>query len=457
MKMHGVVYYERYCRKCRNRVKIQVHDYGLLDFETLDEKIGHTNFELRPLECPKCGQEELPENLAMYNKIGNHSELMFRKTLGSEELPVIGEGGEYGVTRSTEEQAEYDRGLEKIQDVWEERKEEFWDGYCRWAIEDWRKAVSELEVSEMTRGCQEVGLPLLPGSASVAAWRKTVRGIEEGKRQQFWEIANTEMIEKDILWVFPDHWDMDRFIRRYGRERMRYVILHIPLPEELEKWRTEAISKLVKKKTGDTGVLFERIGQLGQELDRQRKRSQQLSLQLREERQHKADLEEKLSILRRELEESREKRQLSFRDADDVRKIRSLKGLVRELRREVERLNDLIPKSEEEEEPILKEKEEKTQQKEQEPDLSHLQGKTVAVFGRLGDVKEIEGIRILYHDGDRVNLDMARVAREADILIVLTRWVSHGVMWRLKEYSAEQGKEIRFVRETGIKRILEQI
>lgn len=81
----------------------------------------------------------------------------------------------------------------------------------------------------------------------------------------------------------------------------------------------------------------------------------------------------------------------------------------------------------------------------------------MAVFGRLGEKEEMEGVRLLYHDGDRIDLSMARVAREADILIILTRFVSHGVMWRLKEYAADEGKEIRFVRETGTQRILERI
>lgn len=455
-KIHGVAYFERDCQKCQKRLVAKVHDYGLLDFETLDEKVGHTEFELRPFECPKCARAEYPETLAMYNEAGDKPELIFRKPLGSTEMPVVGEGGPYGVARSPEEQAEYDRGLEKIPDVWEEGKEAFWEEYCRWAMEDWRKAVAELEIPEMAAGYQAVGIPLLPGSASVAAWRKAVREMEEEKRKTFWQAANTELVEKDILWVFPDNWDMEKFVRRYGRERIRYVILNVPLPEELEKWRTEAISHLVKKKkTGDTGILFERIGQLGQELERQRRRSQQLSQQLREERQQRAELEGKLSDLRRDLEAAEEGRRVIHRDPDDIRKIRSLKGLVRELRAEVERLNALVPDVEQE--LTVTEEEEPLQEVEKsEPDLSDLAGKTVAVFGRLGDVEEAEGIRVIYHDGDRVDLSMARAAREADVLVVLTRLVSHGVMWWLKVYAANHGKEIRFVRETGIKRILER-
>ncbi|SFS31666.1 hypothetical protein SAMN05444972_101151 [Marininema halotolerans] len=37
-------------------------------------------------------------------------------------VPVIGNTDEYGVTRTAEDQAEYDRGLEKITQVREKRK-----------------------------------------------------------------------------------------------------------------------------------------------------------------------------------------------------------------------------------------------------------------------------------------------------------------------------------------------
>lgn len=203
-----------------------------------------------------------------------------------------------------------------------------------------------------------------------------------------WVAANTWMVEESILSKNPDFWDMDQLAKRYGRERVRYVMLHVPLPEELEKWRTEAIAGLVKKKkTGDTGILFERIGQLGQELDRQRRRSHQLSLQIREERQQRAEMEEKLSTLRRDLQAAEEGRRVIHRDPDDIRKIRSLKGLVRELRAEVERLNALIPGPEVE--PAVEEEPRQVEEG-QAADWSHLAGKTVAVFGRLGDVEEIE-------------------------------------------------------------------
>lgn len=279
-KSHVVAYYERKCQTCERKLVAKVYDYGLLDSKSLDEQLGKINFELRPFACPICKNADFPETFSMYDESGKEPKLLLRETIGTEELPVMGEEGPYGMVRSAEEQAEYDRGLEKVSDVWENEKAEFWHGYCQWAMEDWRKAVSELQAPEIAAGSQAVGISLLPGSASVAAWRKAVRELEDEKRSAFWQSANKYMIEESILYVYPDHWDIDRFVKRYGRERIRYVMLHVPLPEELEKWRTEAIAKLVKKKqSGDAGVLFARIGQLGKELERQRRRSEHLSQQ----------------------------------------------------------------------------------------------------------------------------------------------------------------------------------
>lgn len=80
--------------------------------------------------------------------------------------------------------------------MWEKGKATFWAGYVRWALDDWRRAVSELREDEIRSGCREVGMPFLSASASIAAWRKHAREMEKGKRGKFWVAANTEMLEK---------------------------------------------------------------------------------------------------------------------------------------------------------------------------------------------------------------------------------------------------------------------
>ncbi|PTX46856.1 hypothetical protein C8P63_1561 [Melghirimyces profundicolus] len=225
-----------------------------------------------------------------------------------------------------------------------------------------------------------------------------------------------------------------------------------------KKARKPSKNKIMEPEQSEEALIErEEINHLTKEVERYQQRNKKLEQILANERAEKSKLEERIHQLQGQVNELNQREMVQYqRDPRDIRKIHSLKGLVRELRAEVERLSDLNPKPQER---TMIEKDKPKQQVEEnlEPDLSLLRGKTVAVFGRLGKAKEVEGIRLIYHDGNRVDLPMARAAREAAVLVVLTRLVSHGVMWRLKEYAADRGKEIRFVRETGIQRILEKI
>jgi len=196
------------------------------------------------------------------------------------------------------------------------------------------------------------------------------------------------------------------------------------------------------------------IEQLKEEVTYLQQRNDKLTQILADERAEKSRLEKKVHELQEQNNELKQREMVTYqRDPRDIRKIKNLKGLIRELQAEIGRLNDLVPKSHDQTEvearkPALELK--------AELDLSPLRGKTVAVFGRLSEEREMEGVRLIYHNGDRVNLSMARAAKQADELVVLTRLVSHEVMWRLKEYAAEEEKGIQFLRETGEKRILEK-
>ena len=114
---------------------------------------------------------------------------------------------------------------------------------------------------------------------------------------------------------------------------------------------------------------------LGRELDRQRRRSEELSRALLELRQEKAATEESLSEARQKIIELQNKKVVYERDPDDIRKIREFKGLIRELRTEVKRLESLIPEQEvqpEETEEVIEEA------VEERVSLDILKGKTVA-------------------------------------------------------------------------------
>ena len=140
------------------------------------------------------------------------------------------------------------------------------------------------------------------------------------------------------------------------------------------------------------------------------------------------------------------------RDPEDARRIARLKSLVRELREEVLRLREMLPRGEstpdeEEPTPALAPPEEAPRPEEV------LAGRTVAAFGRVGE--PLEGpVRLLWHHGDRWDVEAERLAKEADVLVVVTRFCSHEVMWAAKEFAADSGKPVGFARGGGAESVL---
>ena len=451
-KFHMASHLDRQCR-CGATLSMRVHDYGLLTYPELDAQFGQQNFPVVKSKCPNCETEDWPEYLVMYNISSGGMEPVVRVRVGTDGLPVVGgESLPYAVIISPEDQSEYDRGLEKKDDCYQEHEKTFWAKYCDYALSKWPQILRELTTKEFVAAYQALGLPMLPGHASTTAWRKdTERRIAGDTRQLFWHLVNQYLVEEEFIWTPIDTWPMDIWIREYGRERVTYLTLHVPLPEELERWRTKALGKVVKKKSGESGVLFERIGQLGRDLDKQRNRSVELSRLLADARQENAALSEQVGRLKREIKELKGRPAAVARDPEDVRKIQSLKGLVAELRTEVERLAGLLPEPEE----IQEEPETVSAPPQEILDLSVLAGKTILAVGWPRETMEIEGCRVIWYHGDGVDADLQTLARQADVYVVLTRYCSHAAMWWLKEAAIDRDLPAVFVRETNTERILE--
>jgi hypothetical protein len=454
-KLHMVNHLERRC-KCGATLSMRVHDYGLLTYPELDDQLGQNNIPVVKVKCPNCGIEEWPEYLVMYDITSGKMEPAIRSKIGSDGFPVVGGDTPYGVTLSPKEQAEYERGLEKKDSHYEAHKKEFWDRYCEFALERWPQMLRELTRKEYAAAYEEMGLPIPARNPSLAAWRRDTEKhlTDNDTRRLFWYIANRYLVEQEFVWTPIDTWPMAEWIREYGRERVAYITLHVPLPEELERWRTKAISLVVKKKSGETGVLFERIGQLGRDLDRQRNRSVELSRLLTEARQENAALAEQVGQLKKEITELRNRPPVVTRDPDDMRKIRALKGLVAELRAEVERLAVLVP-ADEVESYETPEEVEALEAPREKIDISVLAGKTILVAGWPREAVEADLCRVVWHHGDSVDVELQALAREADIYVVLTRYCSHAVMWWLKEAAIDRDVPVLFVRETNVGRIME--
>jgi len=456
--VHIVTHLERRCKRCKINVSVRVQDYGeQTNWDSLDDQLDKSLYQIIKVRCPNCGIEEWPEFTVMYNISGKKPEQMIKTKIGSEDMPVIGNGDTpYAIGYTLEEEAEYNRGLAKIKDHYQGRSEEFWTNYCQFALEKWSSLLKDLTDKEFESAYVQLGLPVPIGSnvISVAAWRKDAekRINTDELKLVFWRASNRYLVEEEFVWAPIGQWPMDEWIKIYGRERVTYLTLNVPLPEELELWRTKALAKVIKKRSGETGVLFERIGQLGKELDKQRNRSMELGRQLMESRQENAALTDQVWKLKQENATLKNKPAEVIRDPGDLRKIKSLKGLVDELRAEVDRLAGLLP-----EEVITPEADisyiEETRAETQ-TSIIDLTGKTVLIVGWLRETVDAE-CRVLWHDGDSVDVKLQTLTTEADIFVVLTRFISHQAMWWLKAEAVEQDKPILFVRETNVDRILD--
>lgn len=456
---HVMLYYERQCRNCKNTLRALVHDYGeVRNLEDIDEKFGSHDFPVLPIKCSACGQEDWPEYMVLCEASNNN--VIARIKIGSHELPVVGGSAPYAVVRSEEEQAELERGLAKIKDHFAEHEEEFWESYTKWALERWDEALKSLSTAEWVAAYNELGIEVAPFSSS-AAYRKDAASRFKGdERVKLWRAANKWLVYNELLWVPIDAWPIEEYVTRYGKERITWLLLNIPLPEELERFRTEKIAAVVpRKQSGPQAALWERIRQLGDELAKQRRRAENLSRQLAEERAEKARLEAELAAARKEIEHLKEsaRNQPSVRSIEDITRISRLKALIAELRNEVASLRKRLQAYETEDEVV-----EDTAQEpppvsippEERVDVfEYMSDKTIAAYGRLDETYN-EGPTVRWHDGDRWDSDAEKMARESDVLVILTRLCSHEVMWAAKEYAADIGKPIAFSRGSGLESVV---
>ncbi|MEW6226577.1 MAG: DUF2325 domain-containing protein [Bacillota bacterium] len=449
-KVHVKLFFERVCRKCHRSVRALVHDYGELTAEEADKAFGLHDFPVYPLRCLECDTEEFPTHVVGFD--ASKDTEIFRARMGTADMPVVGENTPYAVVRSLEEMAEYERGLAKLADLFREKETEFWESFVAWAEEDWPSRLKELSKIELSLGLSAAGRPA-PPELSAAAHRQQALKLRDGERRVFWQAANRYLIEREFLFDPPDFWDTESWAQKYGRERVLWVLLNFPLPDELERWRTEKLALLVKKRSG---ALWERVQQLGQALDRQRRRAEELSRTVFDLRQEIACLQEKLAAEREErrklFAEVGKLRQAETPAERDRAKLDRYKALVKELREETKRLYSLLPEIVPEE--LIMEKPQTEAVAELPNPRETLSGKTVAAFGFAREPWHDGDVQVLWHHGDRWDAEAERLAKEADVLVVLTRFCSHEAMWAAKEFAADTGKPVAFAHGGGVESVL---
>jgi len=348
-------------------------------------------------------------------------------------------------------------GLARVEECFAEVEAGFWESYCVWAVERWAEVVKELTVFEWRRAYEELGLEHEPSANGVWFRRDAEKRFRKApEREQLFRAANHYLVYDEFLWTAVDQWPVEEWAGVYGKGRTTWLVLNLPLPEELEKYRTEKLAALIPRKPHDKEApLWERIRQLGYELERQRRRAAGLSAELQRARQDRARLETELSLLREEIRALREQeQQRGSAVVEDSARVRRLKGLISELRAEVKRLESLLPT------PVI-ESSTPTQEEPapavEEGAVSLPQGYTIAAFGFQKERSEVNGATILWHHGDRWDKEAEVIIAQADAAVILTRTCSHEVMWAVKEYAADTGLLVGYSRGSGVESVLREV
>lgn len=431
LPIHMLAFLTGKCPKCRTYNEEMVCDYGKVLYRDLEEKMDKQVHQIKRIICKKCSSECFP------------SHLVYRVANGVEILRVeLRMGGEI----SEEENNAIQKGHEDRKAVFKSQEVDFWAAFTSFALEEWRESVNELLRSEIEQAYKQLGITVTLTTDQQARRDVLNRLKTDQDKSDFWRLANHYFIYDELLDIGAMGWTMDVYAKRYGSRRTRFTLMHFPIAEAHERYRTQWIGQLFRRDKGDNAFLLRRISQLSDDVTRANKRVTEIFHQNETYKHEVAGLQTKLAAA---YEASRKEEKATInRDPDDIRKIRELKSFVSELMAE---LRELRP-AEESLPPV--ELTEEAQRPEEHPvDTSVLSGKTVGIIGGIKRIVDREyPCNILISDG--TGPDFYSVLDQSDYIVVLTRYVSHAAMWEAKAHALQEDKPALYLSETNVERIL---
>lgn len=361
-----------------------------------------------------------------------------------------------GKDLSREEMDHIDRGAEIQLQIWKEQKQEILEKYYEWVIQEnlWQKTVDEFLPKELQSAAESLKLVEPGKKLSRSEANHILRQMSvEGKKLVFIHI-NQKMMEEIIYSMYMPEWPIERWKNTYGKHRIIWPVVHMPLAEDLEPQRISAIAKLGGSKRPETAILFERIQSLEANLHRKLEQVQKQEELLAEVRAEKARIEERLSGAYDEIRKLRSQVQELKQGQKEVqllpeRKLEGLKGIIAEMREELKKRPSAQPVTQailDEKEPIAVE------------DVkSALTDKVVGIIGGHRYEQTGKFPNVITASGDESSVEFENLLRKSEVLVVLTQHVSHSAMWAAKAYAIEYDKPILFTKHINIPIILKEV
>lgn len=439
--IHVKVYLAGRCTKCNHYNETMIHDYGRMVYRKLEDAMDTTKHQVRPIDCTKCSTSYAPEYLVYRDQ--------------DTQQDILQGAINYGGAIDAEAGERMNEGHDRRYEIYQDQERDFWGAYIDYALADWRSAVGELLRAEIESGAAAIGLVANWKTEQQARREIVSKVVTEDERKAFWRAANDYFIQEEILNIGAMGWTPEIYVKRYGPARTRFAIMYFPIAPALEDLRTKYIGQLFKREKGDNAFLLRRIGQLSEQLQKKTTMATELMREADEQKHKISGLQDKLGAANKRIKVLEQQIQPpEARILDDQRRIRELKSFIGELMGELRRLRPDEQPVEAENPPELKEV---IGPSDIADDLSNLEGKTLAIVG--GNRRIVTNdypCRILTHNADRLDPDFYAILDQADIIAVLTRFISHAAMWEAKAHAAEQGKYIFYPQETNVNRIVSE-
>jgi|GEM_PF-5133719 Protein involved in chromosome segregation, interacts with SMC proteins len=441
--MEVIISLARHCPRCKRWAITEVDRCIVKSLDQL-ESMPLGNVPISNIEC--CGLSEAPTHLVISDSSKKEPHFV---PLGTAEIPLAGK------THTQEEIERIDRGAEIQLSLWREQRGQILNDYYEWVKREGflHKVIDEFMKKEMQAALDKMGVLKSGKQLSRSEAVHVIRRMNsEGQRQVFCIISEV-MIEDIIFAMYQTEWPVEQWRNTYGKHRIIWPVVHMPIVDDLEGLRISAIAKLGGTKRPETAILFERIRSLEDNLRRRAEQVRNQNDLLVELRAKQAGTEEKLSLayaeIRRLKTENVELLQACKIEPD--RRVREFKGLIAEMRQELRRLQ---PK----EEVVAVTLDETTPTESvvscvQQFDLSD---KVIGIIGGLRQEQAENFANVITATGDE-DPAFVRILTSSDILVVLTQHVSHSSMWAAKEYAIENEKLIVYSRHINLPLILMEV
>ncbi|WP_240420341.1 hypothetical protein [Paenibacillus periandrae] len=446
-QLHVILSFISICSDCSRRTEEIIEDFGKMDLAALERKMEERDISLYPILCKNCGQSTLPTIMRLFDKL--QKRIITEAKIGIDVPVVDGERAGYVYSRTDEEQVEIDRGLSKWNDFIVDQSGSFWEQFVNHAIKHWNDFISELSKQDYEDAYIACGWKLLDPKSTVFMYRKNAAVLlAEGSKREFWRFANHRML-RHFIDLGIEAWDIKNDIKLFGRERVRYIVLNLPIPEELEGLRSRSIGELVKKENSEQAFLYRRIEQLSGRLEKSNLRANRLQ-------QEVGNLQDRLGIAYQDIENLKEDRFEVRQETGQSKKIERLKALITELKEENKNLYNRL--SDNDEINTYPDINDLQISNDVEDCNEHLEGKTVAFFGGWrSELRKEFGCKVILHDGKRHDPEFFSALRSADVYIVWWEFISHDSMWEIKEWAADRGIKVFYLRGMNIEKALQMI